>query len=170
MSIATWSSEICQRLLHTLTFLSGEGSWTLRRHERIVLDAVLARLSETDAIAVRHQLASPYFVERIPDGRINILRHYRGPTGSTFASEAFDDCLFKVRIAVDGNMLEAHVVFYKRRLFSIEFNKEGGFFRDKAIRVDSVRRGRAAQSYTAAIDRLEHGAEAGGAGKRGEAE
>jgi len=149
--------SVLRRGLHWLTFLCGEGSWSLRRYEEVILDAVLERVGDAVRETIRAQLAQAYFVERIPAGRINVFRFYHPRAAFKVQNPEFEDHLLKVRFVVDGSHQTAHVTFYRGYLFSIEFKKPGKFYFGKTILVDGVEEGTPGNSYVRALDRLEHG-------------
>lgn len=107
---------------------------------------------------VQRQLAQSFFVERMSQGRINVLRYYEGDSNLAISDADFADCLFKVRLELDGAGQTAHVTFCKGWLFSVEFKKPGRFFAREQISIREVARGRPRDSYTRVIDRSEHGA------------
>lgn len=118
-----------RQLLHFITYLSGEGSWRLREHEKIVLNAVIDKLSESHQQLVEKQLKEKFFIERIPDGRINVFRFYRPKSYLKIEDAEYDDLLFRVHIIVNGRKQISHVVFYRGYLFSIEMKKPVNFMR-----------------------------------------
>ena len=140
-----------------LAFLSGDGSWRLRTLEKLVIDAVTAELPDSIAILVRRQLEQPFFIERIPAGRINVFRFYHVNESLRIREEDFSDKLFKVRITVDGVSQTAHVTFYKGHIFSVEFKNPSRFYVGKKIELRSVAAGAPKHSYTREIDEAEHG-------------
>jgi hypothetical protein len=106
---------------------------------------------------VQRQLAQSFFVERMSQGRINVLRYYEGNSNLAIRDADFADCLFKVSLELDGAGQTAHATFYKGWLFSVEFKKPGRFFARKQISIRGVTRGRPRDSYTRVIDRSAHG-------------
>lgn len=148
---------LVRQLLHFITYLSGEGSWRLREHEKIILNAVISKLSENHRKLVEQQLKEKFFIERIPDGRINVFRFYRPKPDLKIEDAEFDDLLFKVHIIINGKKQISHVVFYRGYLFSIEMKKPGKFYKGEDLAIEKVLKGKSSQSYTEAIDRLEHG-------------
>lgn len=62
------------RLLDFIIWLSGEGSWKMLPHEEAIVTAVLESLESKTREYLRKQLQQDFFMERIPDGRINIFR------------------------------------------------------------------------------------------------
>jgi len=152
--------NIIRRSLHLLTFLSGEGSWKLRSYEEKVLTAVFGSLDLGTQILVKSQLMQKYFVERIPTGKINVLRFYDLKEEYLIHDQRFCDLLYKVSIKVDGKKQIANVTFYKGRIFSIEFKNPGKYYLGKTIEVGEVKLGNTENSYTRNIDRSEHEEEA----------
>lgn len=148
---------LIRQLLHLITYLSGEGSWRLREHEKVVLNAAINILSESHRQLVEQQLKEKFFIERIPDGRINVFRFYWSKPYLKIEDVEFDDLLLQVHITVNGRKQIAHVVFYRGYLFSIEMKNPGNFYKGTGLAIEKVLKGKSSQSYTEAIDRLEHG-------------
>lgn len=72
---------------------------------------------------------------------------------------AFGGRLFKVDFIVDGQKRKAQVGFYKGRIHGVEIKKPRSFFKDKSYRVGAVADGKPTDSFTRAIDRVDHGKE-----------
>lgn len=144
------------RLLH---FAFGTGSWSLLHHEQAILDACLAALPEENQAQARHQLARPFFLERMTGGRVNVIRPYEERQSERIEGSEFDDRLFKVKVDVGGERLTAHVTFLNGRVFSIETKKPTKFFKGKIVNTFEVSEGRPQDTYTRVIDRSEHGPE-----------
>jgi hypothetical protein len=136
--------------------ISGSGSWRLRPHEQLVVDAAIEDLPADIRKTVRAQLEQAFFVERTSD-RIYVLRFYETRDELRIADPAFERRLVKIQLEFDGRTQNAHVTFHRGYLFSIEFEKPAKFYRRKKITVCGVRPGEPGESYTKAIDRLEHG-------------
>lgn len=149
--------ELVRRVNHFLTYLFGEGSWSIKEHEKLVLDAALGELDANAREFAGRQLERSYFVERTSSGRINVIRFYGPAAELRIPDEDFSDLLVKVKVGVDGRQQTAHVTFYKGLLFSIEFKKPGKFYSGKNLEISGVSIGKPSQSYTQGIDRLEHG-------------
>jgi hypothetical protein len=115
---------------------------------------------------LRSQLNQKYFVERVPAGRINVFRFYQDQSERQIEDPAFSDMLLNVRITVDGREQTAHVTFRKGCIFSLEFKKPGDFYDGKSLTVLDVKPGTPSQTYTRAIDRMEHGADDNGGENR----
>ena len=144
------------RYLH---FLTGGGSWRLLPHEEAILDACLAALPQGAQEPARRQLKEKFFLERMTDGRINVVRPYGDADANIINSAGFDDRLYRVKIKVDGEAVTAHVTFNKGRVFSIETKKQTKFFKGKSLEVLGVIEGRSSDTFTRVIDRSEHGRE-----------
>ena len=157
---------LLRRLSHLIHFLCGDGTWRLHPHERQVIAAVVESLRVDEAEAVRRQLGESFFVERMPEGRINVFRYYEVDQNLGIGDARFADCLFKLHIEIDGKSQTAHVTFYKGWIFSVEFKKPGKFYSGKQILIRGVAEGPPRESYTRVIDRGAHGA----TGARGERE
>ncbi len=142
------------RYLH---FLCGSGSWRLLPHEEAILDACIAHLPKEVAELARGQMSQKFFMERMTDGRINVIRPYGNMSADIIRLSGFDDRLYKVRIKVDAKTMTAHVTFNKGRVFSIETKKPTKYFKGKRLQVLGVAEGRSSETYTHVIDRSEHG-------------
>lgn len=149
--------ELFRRVNHLLTFLFGEGSWSIKEHERLILDAALGELDANVRELAGRQLEQSYFVERASHGRINVIRFYDPAAALRIPGDDFSDLLVQVKVNVDKRQQTAHVTFYKGLLFSVEFKKPGKFYAGKNLETGSVSIGQPSQSYTQGIDRLEHG-------------
>jgi hypothetical protein len=154
--IARVIKALFRRLLHLITFISGEGSWGLKKHEIIILDAVIEILDQQKKILVSKQLKQSFFVERIPDGRINVFRFYYKPDELKINSFEFNDLLFRVYISVDNERQVAFVTFYKGYIFSLELKNPSKYYYAKSINTYDVETGRSSESYTIEIDKEEH--------------
>ena len=139
-----------------VSYVFRQGSWWINEHEKVVLNAAMQSLRDDDRDAIKRQISSSFFVERIPDGRINIFRFYF-PGDLSVAKGLGEDELFRVRIDVQGAVEVANVCFYRGRLFSIEFKHPGRFYKDKLLSVINIEKGSLSDSYTNEIDREEHG-------------
>lgn len=143
---------------HVQHFLFGGGTWALSSCERVIVEAAIGFFPSEIQERLRKQLARPFFVERSGSGgRIHVLRRYGDLDELKVGAAEFADLLVIVRIAVDGKEENAHVTFYKGFLFSIEFRRPSSVYLKKSLAVKSVRLGKTKQSFTNAIDRLEHG-------------
>ncbi|MEQ1932231.1 MAG: hypothetical protein ABL957_17105 [Parvularculaceae bacterium] len=151
------TSHLLQRLLRGLHYIEGGGSWRLKPHEAILLNAVLDRLATDAKTRVQEQMAHGYFVERMSDGRINVIRLHKKPGDLAIQDSSFADALYNVRLSVEARRENAHVTFLKGFIFSIETKHGKHFYVGKTISVLDASVGDPHQSFTRAIDRLEHG-------------
>jgi hypothetical protein len=150
--------QVFRRTNHLLHFLSGDGTWRMTALETKCVDAAMSHLPEAVRDLVRAQLRQPFFVERIPAGRINVFRFYSPDPGLRIPDPAFLDSLVNVRLVVDGKPQVAHVTFYKGYVFSVELKKPAKYYVGKTVIVVEVTTGRSGESsYTRALDRAEHG-------------
>jgi hypothetical protein len=140
-------------------YLWGKGDWKLRTLHQAVIDKLLTFLDAEKSSKIRTQLEQKYFMQFIPDGRINTFFFDNLPNNLLIDDSAFQDCLFKVEVFVDGRKQHAHVTFVKGRIFSVEFKKPHKFFVGKYIKIGSVSPGRPNDTFTAIIDRAAHGRE-----------
>ncbi len=144
-------------ILDLLTYFSKEGSWSLYSHESIILNAVIDSLDGEVQLLVKTQLEQKFFVQRIPNGMINIFHFYSQDDSLAIIDPDFSDLLFNVYMIVEGKKQIAHVTFYKGYLFSIEFRKAKSFYLKKEILVKKITIGKPNESHTVSINRLEHG-------------
>ncbi|WP_299484100.1 hypothetical protein [uncultured Roseibium sp.] len=141
-----------------LRFLSFEGSWSLKPHEALTLNAALEWLAGDLESVARAQLAQRYFVERMSNGRIPCFRYYRMDPGLKFAGPlGSGDHFINVVQKVERRNLTAKCVLHDGVVFGLEFPKPGNFFKNADIEVVSVSCDETAFSYTDALDRAEHG-------------
>jgi hypothetical protein len=147
---------LLNRLWDFLFFVFGEGSWSLRPYEIIVVKAALSSLSEEIRGKIEHQLKSSYFVERT-NKHISVIRFYHPNDHLRLDGAEFQDALIRVSTRVDGIVVTTNVTLYKGLIFSVETKKPGKFFAEKKIEVLGVELGKTSQTITGAIDRLEHG-------------
>ncbi|MEL6370286.1 MAG: hypothetical protein AAFR03_06170 [Pseudomonadota bacterium] len=144
------------RLLH---YICGDGSWRLLGHEEAMVNACIESLPDSAAQSVKRQLKSGFFVERIPDGRVNRIFPRRKDRAMAIELPGFEDCLYKVRFETDGEKMTGHVTFYDGFIYSVEFKKPKKYFKNKAINILRVSKGRSKDSVAEILDRAEHGRE-----------
>ena len=144
-----------------LTYLSGEGDWKLRPLHQAVIDRLLTYLDAATSSKIRSQLDQNYFMQFMPDGRINTFFFNNLPDHLLITDPTFQHCLFKVEIIADGRKQHGQVIFYGGRIFSVEFKKPHKFFADKDIKIGAVISGKSKDTFTAVLDRAEHGRETG---------
>lgn len=142
-----------------LYFLTGEGSWMLRPHERIVLEAAITSFPDNVQKLIRTEMKQKMFIQR-SNRQISRPRFY-----STFyitnhkiiEDKEFSHKIVDIQICVDGEKQNAQVEFFEGRIDSIQFKKPGKFYVGKTIKVVGVKSGNVNLSHAAAIDRREHG-------------
>jgi hypothetical protein len=137
-----------------LYFLTGEGTWRLRAHERLVLEAAIASLPDIIQSRLRAQFNQKLFVQR-SHRQISRPRFYSKP----LESNELPHKILKVEIDVGGKKESAHVEFFQGRVDSIQFKHSGNFYSGKALKVIGVKAGNLKVSHAAAIDRCEHGSQ-----------
>lgn len=147
--------------LDLLCFLTGEGSWTFRSHERIVLDAAIDSFSEDMRRLFRAQLEQKVFIQR-SNKRISLVRFYSSlyfPDKSRQKVEGHESSheIVNVQIDIDGKKEIAQVEFFGGYIFSIQFKQPSRFYANKLVKVLGVKLGSPSLSHAAAIDRREHG-------------
>jgi hypothetical protein len=148
-------------LLDLLCFLSGEGSWSLRPHERMVIEAAIDFLPEHAQALLRSQLKETMFLQRTPK-QICRPRFYLAPylrDRRAIEDAEYSEKLIKVQLDVEGAKEVAHVEFFRGRVDSIQFKRPPAYYAGKKLKVTGIRPGKVALSHAAAIDRLEHGTE-----------
>lgn len=144
-----------------LYFLTGEGSWVLRPHERIVLEAAVASLPNDKQIILRTQLGQKMFVQR-SHGQICRPRFYSAfyvRNKKTTEDDDLSNKVINIQISVDGENQNAQVEFFQGRIDSIQFKRPSKFYIGKEVKVIGVKLGNTSLTHAAAIDRCEHGRE-----------
>ena len=140
-----------------LFFLTRDGDWKLRFPTDQIIGHLLTALPAPQADLIRQQLAQPLVQHWWHKGRINPIFHYVLDPDSVLQDEAFQKGLYQVEMLVDGKKQNANVKFVAGRLYSVELPQPFKFYRGKTITFGEVKRGKSSQSYTRALDRLEHG-------------
>lgn len=144
-----------------LYFLTGEGSWVLRPHERIVIEAAIASLPDHIQMLLRSQLKQIMFIQR-SHRQISRPRFYSTfyiRNQKTIEDDEFFQKLINIQIDVDGERQNAQVEFFQGRIDSIQFKQPAKLYVGKAVKVMGVKPGKRSLSHAAAIDRCEHGRE-----------
>ena len=142
---------------HLSLFLWGEGDWKLRPLHQMVIDHLLSLLNPDLSETVRLQLQQRYFVQFIPDGRVNSIYFNNLPRHLVISDSDFSNALYKIEMYVDGIKQQVIITFSTGQIFTIEFRKDSNFYKGKKIRFGAITRGSPNQSYAGVIDRLEHG-------------
>jgi hypothetical protein len=150
---------IFEKLNNLLCYLWGEGDWKLRDLHRQIIDKLMTQLEARVSDKIKSQLGHKYFIQFIPEGRINTFFFDKLPNDLLISDSGFQDCLFKVEVFADGRKQQAQVTFYKGRIFSMELKKPHKFFVGKDIKIGSVTLGKPKDTFTAVIDRAAHGQE-----------
>jgi hypothetical protein len=144
-----------------LYFLTGEGSWRLRPHERAVIEAVIDILPEPSQGLLRAQLNETTFVQRSHQ-QICRPRFYTTPylrDRRTVEGGEYSEKVVDVQVEVDGVSEVAQVEFLGGRVDSIQFKRPAVYYAGKRLRMIGTRPGKPSRSHAAAIDRCEHGRE-----------
>lgn len=142
-----------------LYFITGEGSWKLRPHEQIVLEAVIDHLDVQAQSVLRSLLRQKMFIQR-SNSRIVRPRFYN-PYYARLHLPI--DCLHKktnvyeVTINVAGHQQRAHVEFFCGEIDSIQFPSHRGYYSEKNVRAVKVSEADPCVTNAAEIDRDEHG-------------
>jgi hypothetical protein len=142
-----------------LTYLEGAGGWKLRSLHQAVIDRVVSFCDPATSSKIILQLEQKYFVQFMPKGQISTFFFKRLPEELLIPDPKFLNCLFKVELIVDGRKQHANVIFVKGRILSIEFKKPYEFYMGKDVKIGEVAEGQPKDSFTAIIDRAEHGRE-----------
>lgn len=148
-------------LLDVLYFLTGEGSWRLRPHEEIVIEAAIDILPRRSQALLRSQLKETMFIQR-SHKQISRPRFYSGlyrPDRRALEDADYADTIIDVQLDVEGIHETAQVEFFRGRVDSIQFKRPAAHYAGKKLTVLGARRGTLARSHAAAIDRREHGTE-----------
>lgn len=150
--------KVLAYLLDGLRFVCLEGSWRLRPHEAITLNAATDWLPADNAARARQQLSQRFFVERQADGRIPCFRYYREHAHNLLLAPFHTGTHFiNVRLHASNRKLTAKCVLHDGVVFGLEFSKPGGYFKGNRVEVISVSCDTDGFSYTDVMDRAEHG-------------
>lgn len=153
--------SLMQLLGDLLYFLTGEGSWSLRPHERVVIEAVIDTLPEHAQVLLRFQLNGTTFVQR-SHKQICRPRFYTAPylqDRRAIEDGQYSHKVVDVQFDVDGVNQVANVEFFRGRVDSIQFKRPAAHYVGKSLRVTGTRPGKPTRTHAAAIDRREHGSE-----------
>lgn len=139
--------------------VGGSGAWKLKPLHQQLLDALLSRLEPDLRVLLEQQLEQPFFMQFLHGGRISsfYFKHFRLPREIRLPFPDFDDRLYKVEMLVDGRKQQAHVVFASGRIYMLELKKPLKFYKGKEVKFGATTLGKSRNSYTGALDRLEHG-------------
>ena len=159
--VATVSAvkALARFLWDLLYFLTGEGSWSLRPHERIVIEAAIDILPAHFQVLLRSQLKETTFVQR-SHKQICRPRFYTAPylqDRRAVEDVEYSEKIIDVQLDVEGVNEVVQVEFFRGRVDSIQFKRPAAYYADKRLRVIGTRPGKLARSHAAAIDRREHG-------------
>ena len=164
LQVATVSAAVkalIRFLWDLLYFLTGEGGWSLRPHERAVIDAVIDTLPERSQVLLRSQVSGIKFVQR-SHKQICRPRFYTAPylqDRRAIEGGEYSEMVVDVQLDVDGVSEVAQVEFFGGRVDSIQFKRPAAYYVGKGLRVTGTRPGKPSRSHAAAIDRREHGTE-----------
>ncbi len=161
MTVIAAAKSLIHFLSDLLYFLSGVGSWSLRPHERAVIEAVIDTLPEHSQVVFRSQLNGTIFVQR-SHKQISWPRFYTAPyLRDMRAIEVKENALkvVDVQLDVDGVKQVANVEFFEGRVDTIQFRRPAAYYVGKRLSVTGTQPGKSNRTHGAAIDRLEHGRE-----------
>jgi len=149
-----------------LYFLTGEGSWKLRPHERVVLDAAISSFSDDIQMQLLTQIKQLMFIQRSHSQiiRPRFYSIFYVKDQAKIENEELAHMILNVQISVDGEKQNSHVEFFQGRIDSIQFKQPGKFYMGKAVSVIGIKIGKLNFSHAAAIDRCEHGRKQNGPG------
>ncbi|MGQ0443294.1 MAG: hypothetical protein ACT4OH_07625 [Methylophilaceae bacterium] len=133
-------------------FLSGEGTWGLKAHEALVLEAAISTFPEHLQRQLRSQLGERIFVIRA-NRHVSHLRI----SAPSIEGQELQHSLLIVNLGIEGKREAAHVEFYRGRINTVQFRHRAKVYAGKAIQVLDVKPGNPNLSHAAALDRLEHG-------------
>jgi hypothetical protein len=160
--VAVNKFQLYSRLLFRLPFqaIFGFPFWRhfrrLRYPTNLVIRHFIAGCSAEDAIKLDAQLAQPFYQQWWLKGRINPIFYYALDPETLLESPEYQESLFRVEMRVDGKKLFTNIEFSRGRLYSVQLPRPILFFKDKEIILGVVTHGTLKQSYTRAIDRVEH--------------
>lgn len=140
-----------------LFYLRSNGDWKLRHPTEVIIEHFLTKIDRADAAKISAQLSQPFMQHWWHKGRINPIFHYILDPETLLEDAAYAEDLYRVEMFVDGKKHWANINFVTGRLYSVELPKPFKFYEGKAIALGDIKRGKASQSITRAIDRLEHG-------------
>jgi hypothetical protein len=137
-------------------YLEGAGGWRLGHPTDLIVKHLLKNLPWNDAERLSRQLLTQFFQERPVSQRITRVLFSLEDTSVTLELPKYQDCLFKVEMMVQGKNERANVIFSNGYLYLIELSKPLKFFKGKVIEFGAVTQGKAKETITRALDRLEH--------------
>lgn len=142
-----------------LFFITGEGSWNLRSHERIVLEAVIDQLDTPAQGILRSLLRQKMFIERA-NSRVVRPRFYTAHYARLrMPIEYLGDEIkaYEVVIDVAGHNQRAHAVLFRGNIDSIQLASSKDFYNGKIVRALKVSEIDPRFTIAGEIDREEHG-------------
>lgn len=148
------------RLLSDLLFfLTMEGNWAFRPHEKVVLKAALDSLPDHDKSLLYSQIHGLKFVQR-SHRQIARPRFYRGLYQwdlRKIEHSNQSEMIIEVQLDVEGHREVAQVEFFQGRVDTIQFKRSAKFYKGKDMNVVSAGPGKLSNSIALEIDRQEHG-------------
>lgn len=142
-----------------LYFITGEGTWELRPHEKIVLEAVIDNLDTSAQDIFRSLLRRKMFIQR-SHSRIVRPRFYTAYYARLrLPIDDLDNknVVYEAVLDVAGHRQRAQVEFFRGEIDSVQFAKDGAFYAGKIVRVVHVSETDPLSTNAAEIDRDEHG-------------
>ena len=137
-------------------YLFDGGSWKLKLHEKIIIDAVVQSIESNVRSLIYKQLSLPLFVER-SNPRIIALHLKDWPDELRITAPQFSDALYKVRLSVSGKRETANITFFNGFISTIETKNHWKTYQGKTLEILKVEESFSNQSMAIAIDRQEHG-------------
>jgi hypothetical protein len=144
-------------LWDVLYFITGEGDWRLREHEKTVLEAVAKHLDFAARTQLQSLMQSKTFVQR-SHKRVIRPRFYDASYVRLRPSVDFrkESGAYEIAIEVDNDRQLAHVEFYRGQIDNISFSKPTSFYRGKDVHAVCVRATDCDSTNAGLIDKAEH--------------
>jgi hypothetical protein len=142
-----------------LYFITGEGRWRLRPHEKIVLEAVIDNLNTSAQGILRSLLRQKMFIQK-SNSRIVRPRFYTAYYSRLHMPIDYLDKqnkVYEVVLDVAGHRQRAHVEFFRGEIDSVQFPNDGDFYFGKIVSVVHVSETDPRLTNAAEIDKDEHG-------------
>lgn len=151
-----------KNLVYSINYFFGGREWSdnkLKPLQKKLLEAFLPTLEPAFRVLIERQLSQPFKVSFWHHGKVSpfFFENPKLEPQLLIPDREFFERLYKVEMFVDGRKQYAHVIFYKGRIFSLEFKQPLKFYEGKDIRFGAAKVGTPKQSLSAAIDRREHG-------------
>jgi hypothetical protein len=153
--------SLIRLLWDLLYFLTGEGSWRFRPHERAVIEAVIDSVPDEFQEVLRSQLTGTMFIQR-SHKQISRPRFYTAPylrDRRAVEGGESSDKVMDVQLDVGAVSEVAQVEFFAGCVDSLQFKRPAAYYAGKRLKVTGTRLGEPKRSNASAIDRREHGSD-----------